>query len=146
MRALLAPGGTYLGKTAWAGAAPNIQFIRVQAAQRRAPAAEAVPCAQSSSIIGERPLPIAQTACLRPRARRAYLNRPTPQSALPSTPLDPHALDTMTSTIGIPIKLLNEAQGHIVTLEITSGQTYRGKLLEGKAAPLRRGRRRGPGH
>jgi hypothetical protein len=38
---------------------------------------------------------------------------------------------TMTSTIGIPIKLLNEAQGHIVTLEITSGQTYRGKLLEG---------------
>lgn len=41
----------------------------------------------------------------------------------------------MTSTIGIPIKLLNEAQGHIVTLEITSGQTYRGKLLEGKTAP-----------
>lgn len=40
----------------------------------------------------------------------------------------------MTSTIGIPIKLLNEAQGHIVTLEITSGQTYRGKLLEGKFA------------
>ncbi|KAG7288905.1 hypothetical protein NEMBOFW57_005265 [Staphylotrichum longicolle] len=37
----------------------------------------------------------------------------------------------MTSTIGIPIKLLNEAQGHIVTLEITSGQTYRGKLIEG---------------
>ncbi|KAK4043454.1 hypothetical protein C8A01DRAFT_32380 [Parachaetomium inaequale] len=36
----------------------------------------------------------------------------------------------MTSTIGIPIKLLNEAQGHIVTLEITSGQTYRGKLIE----------------
>ncbi|KAH7318299.1 hypothetical protein B0I35DRAFT_409207 [Stachybotrys elegans] len=36
----------------------------------------------------------------------------------------------MTSTIGIPIKLLNEAEGHIVTLEITSGQTYRGKLLE----------------
>ena len=42
----------------------------------------------------------------------------------------------MTSTIGIPIKLLNEAQGHIVTLEITSGQTYRGKLLEGKASRL----------
>ncbi|KAI5461541.1 hypothetical protein BGZ63DRAFT_356448 [Mariannaea sp. PMI_226] len=42
----------------------------------------------------------------------------------------------MTSTIGIPIKLLNEAQGHIVTLEITSGQTYRGKLLDGTAAKL----------
>ena len=29
-------------------------------------------------------------------------------------------------------------QGHIVTLEITSGQTYRGKLLEGtpKKTPL----------
>jgi hypothetical protein len=40
----------------------------------------------------------------------------------------------MTSTIGIPIKLLNEAQGHIVTLEITSGQTYRGKLIEGMLA------------
>jgi len=57
----------------------------------------------------------------------------------------------MTSTIGIPIKLLNEAQvsrkprsltrmrppnhsllqGHVITLEITSGQVYRGKLLEG---------------
>ncbi|KAK9475175.1 uncharacterized protein V1510DRAFT_372444, partial [Dipodascopsis tothii] len=33
-------------------------------------------------------------------------------------------------SIGIPIKLLNEAQGHIVTLELTSGSTYRGKLLE----------------
>lgn len=70
----------------------------------------------------------------------------------------------MTSTIGIPIKLLNEAQvyakflltphsvktssdwylctilltmrlsqGHVVTLEITSGQVYRGKLLEGSS-------------
>ncbi|KAJ5726746.1 Small nuclear ribonucleoprotein Sm D3, partial [Penicillium malachiteum] len=64
----------------------------------------------------------------------------------------------LTSTIGIPIKLLNEAQmgiryskktiggyqmgyastplmffllqGHVVTLEITSGVVYRGKLLE----------------
>ncbi|KAF2667121.1 Sm-like ribonucleoprotein [Microthyrium microscopicum] len=36
----------------------------------------------------------------------------------------------MTSTIGIPIKLLNEATGHVVTLELSSGQVYRGKLLE----------------
>ena len=44
----------------------------------------------------------------------------------------------MTSTIGIPIKLLNEAQGHVITLEITSGQVYRGKLLEGTSSlPLR---------
>jgi small nuclear ribonucleoprotein D3 len=62
----------------------------------------------------------------------------------------------LTSTIGIPIKLLNEAQvsppllcdssllllltdtsaqGHVVTLEITSGQVYRGKLLEGAFLP-----------
>ncbi|PHH86008.1 hypothetical protein CDD83_10875 [Cordyceps sp. RAO-2017] len=36
----------------------------------------------------------------------------------------------MTSTIGVPIKLLHEAQGHIVTLELTNGTTYRGKLLD----------------
>ncbi|KAL0263579.1 small nuclear ribonucleoprotein Sm D3 [Diplodia seriata] len=36
----------------------------------------------------------------------------------------------MTSTIGIPIKLLNEATGHVVTLELSTGQVYRGKLLE----------------
>ncbi|KAL8873655.1 MAG: hypothetical protein Q9174_000909 [Haloplaca sp. 1 TL-2023] len=36
----------------------------------------------------------------------------------------------MTSTIGIPIKLLNEAQNHVVTLELSSGQVYRGKLIE----------------
>lgn len=31
---------------------------------------------------------------------------------------------------GIPVKLLNEAQGHIISLELTTGDTYRGKLLE----------------
>ncbi|KAJ5427857.1 Ribonucleoprotein LSM domain eukaryotic/archaea-type [Penicillium cf. griseofulvum] len=34
----------------------------------------------------------------------------------------------LTSTIGIPIKLLNEAQGHVVTIEITSGVVYRGSF------------------
>ena len=33
-------------------------------------------------------------------------------------------------SIGIPIKLLHEAEGHIITLETTSGEIYRGKLLE----------------
>jgi len=42
----------------------------------------------------------------------------------------PRAQLTM-STIGIPIKLLHESQGHIVTVELTNGQVYRGKLLEG---------------
>ncbi|KAF4763866.1 hypothetical protein HAV15_001076 [Penicillium sp. str.  len=35
----------------------------------------------------------------------------------------------LTSTIGIPIKLLNEAQGHVVTIEITSGVVYRGETF-----------------
>lgn len=30
----------------------------------------------------------------------------------------------------IPVKLLNEAQGHIVSLELSTGETYRGKLVE----------------
>lgn len=34
-------------------------------------------------------------------------------------------------TIGVPIKLLHESQGHIVSLELKTGQLYRGKLLEG---------------
>ena len=33
-------------------------------------------------------------------------------------------------SIGIPIKLLHEAEGHIVTLETTAGEVYRGKLVE----------------
>ena len=33
-------------------------------------------------------------------------------------------------SIGIPIKLLHEAEGHIITLETLSGEIYRGKLLE----------------
>ena len=34
------------------------------------------------------------------------------------------------STIGVPIKLLHEAEGHIITLETNSGEVYRGKLIE----------------
>lgn len=30
----------------------------------------------------------------------------------------------------IPVKLLNEAQGHVVSIELTSGETYRGKMVE----------------
>ncbi len=33
-------------------------------------------------------------------------------------------------SIGIPIKLLHEAEGHTVTLETLTGEVYRGKLLE----------------
>ncbi|SCW04155.1 LAFE_0H07294g1_1 [Lachancea fermentati] len=34
------------------------------------------------------------------------------------------------SASSIPIKLLNEAQGHVVSLELTTGETYRGKLAD----------------
>ena len=34
-------------------------------------------------------------------------------------------------SVGLPIKLLNEAEGHVVSLELSSGAIYRGKLLEG---------------
>eukprot|EP00088_Acartia_fossae_P034188 TRINITY_DN3505_c0_g1_i5.p1 TRINITY_DN3505_c0_g1~~TRINITY_DN3505_c0_g1_i5.p1 ORF type:complete len:157 (-),score=66.18 TRINITY_DN3505_c0_g1_i5:359-829(-) len=34
------------------------------------------------------------------------------------------------ATIGVPIKVLHEAEGHIVTIETTTGEIYRGKLLE----------------
>ena len=33
-------------------------------------------------------------------------------------------------SIGIPIKLLHEAEGHVITLETSTGDIYRGKLLE----------------
>lgn len=33
-------------------------------------------------------------------------------------------------SIGVPIKVLHEAEGHIVTCETTSGEVYRGKLVE----------------
>lgn len=33
-------------------------------------------------------------------------------------------------SIGIPIKILHEAEGHTITCETTDGETYRGKLVE----------------
>ncbi|KAK0564165.1 small nuclear ribonucleoprotein Sm D3 [Tilletia horrida] len=33
-------------------------------------------------------------------------------------------------SIGIPVKLLHEALGHIITVELKGGQTYRGKLFD----------------
>eukprot|EP00128_Syssomonas_multiformis_P010992 Colp12_sorted_trinity150504_noHs@19744 len=32
------------------------------------------------------------------------------------------------STIGVPVKLMHEAVGHIVTIELKTGEVYRGKL------------------
>lgn len=36
----------------------------------------------------------------------------------------------MSRSLGIPVKLLHEAAGHIVTVEMKSGELYRGSLIE----------------
>lgn len=33
-------------------------------------------------------------------------------------------------SIGVPIKVLHEAEGHIITCETNTGEVYRGKLIE----------------
>jgi len=33
-------------------------------------------------------------------------------------------------SIGVPIKVLHEAEGHVITCETVTGEVYRGKLLE----------------
>uniref|UniRef100_A0A914DNL7 Small nuclear ribonucleoprotein Sm D3 n=3 Tax=Acrobeloides nanus TaxID=290746 RepID=A0A914DNL7_9BILA len=34
------------------------------------------------------------------------------------------------TSVGVPIKILHEAEGHIITLETSIGEVYRGKLIE----------------
>jgi len=36
-----------------------------------------------------------------------------------------------TAGLGVPVKLLHESLGHIITVELKTGQLYRGKLAEG---------------
>ncbi|KLO14280.1 Sm-like ribonucleo protein [Schizopora paradoxa] len=36
----------------------------------------------------------------------------------------------MSSSLGVPVKLLHESLGHIITVEVKNGQLYRGKLVE----------------
>jgi len=33
-------------------------------------------------------------------------------------------------SIGVPVKILHEAEGHVITLETVTGEVYRGKLVE----------------
>ena len=35
-------------------------------------------------------------------------------------------------TIGIPVKLIHEAVGHVITVELKGGSSYRGTLYDGK--------------
>ena len=37
---------------------------------------------------------------------------------------------TSAPVVGIPVKVLHEAEGHIVSCETIMGETYRGKLIE----------------
>lgn len=36
----------------------------------------------------------------------------------------------MSRTLQIPVKLLHESSGHIVSIELKSGELYRGSLIE----------------
>lgn len=39
-----------------------------------------------------------------------------------------HPARMATSAIGVPVKLLKEAESHVITVELRSGEIYRGKL------------------
>lgn len=39
-----------------------------------------------------------------------------------------------TAGLGVPVKLLHESLGHIITVELKTGQLYRGRLAEGAVA------------
>jgi hypothetical protein len=41
----------------------------------------------------------------------------------------------MSAGLGIPVKLLHESLGHVVTVELKTGHLYRGKLAEGGYCP-----------
>ncbi|KAL5112129.1 hypothetical protein TcWFU_005358 [Taenia crassiceps] len=34
------------------------------------------------------------------------------------------------SSVGVPIKVLHDAEGHVITLETINGEVFRGKLIE----------------
>jgi len=40
-------------------------------------------------------------------------------------------------TVGIPVKLLHEAVGHVITVELKGGASYRGRLFDGASAARR---------
>lgn len=41
-----------------------------------------------------------------------------------------------TAGLGVPVKLLHESLGHVITVELKTGQLYRGKLAEGSFSIL----------
>lgn len=43
-----------------------------------------------------------------------------------------HKNTNMADKLGIPVRLLHESLGHVVTVEVKGGATYRGQLYEGE--------------
>ncbi|CAN6247576.1 unnamed protein product, partial [Urochloa humidicola] len=62
---------------------------------------------------------------LRPTPARSSLLPPTQPRTSPST-----SRSTMSRSLGIPVKLLHEAAGHVVTVELKTGEVYRGAMVE----------------
>ena len=53
-----------------------------------------------------------------------------PEPAVPVPARRSPRASSMSKHIGIPIKVLHDAEGHTVTIELKNGETYRGKLDE----------------
>ncbi len=50
--------------------------------------------------------------------------------------LRPRHSTAMSSSLGVPVKLLHESLGHVITVEVKNGRLYRGKLVEGVLARI----------
>ena len=62
--------------------------------------------------------------CIILGAQRVLANILHTDDHTPTTPI-------MSSGLGVPVKLLHESLGHVITGELKTGQLYRGKLAEG---------------
>jgi len=95
--------------------------------------AEPIGAAQEGEHAARRPAPVAVTE----GEALALQNEgadPVALLALQQSCCDCHRIahprETTNDMSSIPMKLLNESMGHVVTVELNSGQTLRGKLLE----------------
>lgn len=66
----------------------------------------------------------------------SYLKFTAKQHLSASTSLHLPSILTMASSLGVPVKLLHESLGHVITVELKTGQLYRGKLAEGAQRAL----------
>jgi hypothetical protein len=67
---------------------------------------------------------------------RAVFSTPPLASApsFVSLPRLAHPTSLDMANIGIPTKLLHESLGHVISVELKTGQVYRGKLFDGESA------------